>query len=90
MNNERKVIVFRTGVLGTWREKFGGIAAYAKSSKNASTPPRTCFAPGHAAFRPQNHSEDLRNRPSVQEWRGGHHAWQDYGASHFPVGSVGH
>ena len=32
MNNERKVIVFRTGVLGTWREKFGGIAAYAKSA----------------------------------------------------------
>ena len=32
MNNERKVIVFRTGVFGTWREKFGGIAAYAKSA----------------------------------------------------------
>ena len=29
---ERKVIVFRTGVFGTWREKFGGIAAYAKSA----------------------------------------------------------
>ncbi len=28
---ERKVIVFRTGVFGTWREKFSGIAAYAKS-----------------------------------------------------------
>ena len=26
------VIVFRTGVLGTWREKYGGIAAYAKSA----------------------------------------------------------
>ena len=30
-NGERKVIVFRTGVFGTWREKFSGIAAYAKS-----------------------------------------------------------
>ena len=32
MNQERKVIVFRTGVFGTWREKFGGLAAYAKSA----------------------------------------------------------
>ena len=32
MNRERNVIVFRTSVFGTWREKFGGIAAYAKSA----------------------------------------------------------
>lgn len=28
----RQIIVFRTGALGTWREKYGGIAAYAKSA----------------------------------------------------------
>ena len=28
----RQVIVFRTGTLGTWREKYNGIAAYAKSA----------------------------------------------------------
>lgn len=27
----KKIIVFRTGTLGTWREKYSGIAAYAKS-----------------------------------------------------------
>jgi len=28
----KTIIVFRTGVLGTWREKYNGIAAYAKSA----------------------------------------------------------
>jgi len=32
MSDAKKVIVFRTGVLGTWREKFDGIATYAKST----------------------------------------------------------
>ena len=29
----KRIIVFRTGTLGTWREKYSGIAAYAKSAE---------------------------------------------------------
>lgn len=34
----KTVIVFRTGALGTWREKYNGIAAYAKSADWALHP----------------------------------------------------